>query len=38
VGQAMPVTNLSRELYQLIEAKLDGLHGSNEVLRYFLED
>jgi 3-hydroxyisobutyrate dehydrogenase-like beta-hydroxyacid dehydrogenase len=38
VGQAMPVTNLSREFYQLIEAKLGGLHGSNEVLRYFLED
>jgi 3-hydroxyisobutyrate dehydrogenase-like beta-hydroxyacid dehydrogenase len=38
VGQAMPVTNLSREFYQLIDAKLEGLHGSNEVLRYFLED
>ena len=38
VGQAMPVTSLSREFYQLIDAKLGGLHGSNEVLRYFLED
>lgn len=38
VGQAMPVTNLSRERYQRIETKLGGLHGSNEVLRYFLED
>ena len=38
VTQAMPVTNLARELYQLIDAKLGGLHGSNEVLRYFLED
>ncbi len=38
VGQAMPVTNLSREFYQLIDDKLGGLHGSNEVLRYFLED
>ncbi len=38
VGQAMPVTGLSREFYQLIDAKLGGLHGSNEVLRYFLED
>jgi hypothetical protein len=24
-------------LYQLIDSKLGGLHGSNEVLRYFLE-
>ena len=35
--QAMPVTSLARELYQLIDAKLGGLHGSNEVLRYYLE-
>jgi len=35
--QAMPVTSLARELYQLIDAKLEGLHGSNEVLRYYLE-
>jgi hypothetical protein len=34
----MPLTNLSRELYQLADAKLGGLHGSNEVLRYFLDD
>ncbi len=38
VQQAMPITNLSREFYQLIDAKLGGLHGSNEVLRYFLEE
>jgi 3-hydroxyisobutyrate dehydrogenase-like beta-hydroxyacid dehydrogenase len=37
VRQAMPVTSLARELHQLIEAKLGGLHGSNEVLRYYLE-
>ena len=38
VGQAMPVTSLARELYQLIDSKLGGLHGSNEVLRYYLEE
>lgn len=37
VHQAMPVTALARELYQLIDTKLGGLHGSNEVLRYYLE-
>jgi 3-hydroxyisobutyrate dehydrogenase len=37
VHQAMPVTSLARELYQLIDAKLGGLHGSHEVLRYYLE-
>lgn len=37
VHQAMPLTTLARELYQLIDAKQGGLHGSNEVLRYFLE-
>ncbi len=37
VHQAMPVTSLARELYQLIDAKLGGLRGSNEVLRYYLE-
>jgi 3-hydroxyisobutyrate dehydrogenase-like beta-hydroxyacid dehydrogenase len=37
VHQAMPLTTLSRELYQLIDTKLGGLRGSNEVLRYFLE-
>ena len=36
VHQAMPVTALARELYQLIDSKLGGLHGSNEVLRYYL--
>ena len=29
--QAMAVTSLARELYELIDAKLDDLHGSNEV-------
>jgi 3-hydroxyisobutyrate dehydrogenase-like beta-hydroxyacid dehydrogenase len=38
VHQAMPITSLARELYQLIDGKLGGLHGSNEVLRYYLED
>ena len=38
VHQAMPITNLARELYQLADTKLGGLHGSTEVLRYFLED
>ena len=37
VHQAMPVTGLAREMYQLIDDKLGGLHGSNEVLRYYLE-
>jgi 3-hydroxyisobutyrate dehydrogenase-like beta-hydroxyacid dehydrogenase len=37
VSQAMPVTSLARELYQLIDDKLGGLSGSNEVLRYYLE-
>jgi 3-hydroxyisobutyrate dehydrogenase-like beta-hydroxyacid dehydrogenase len=37
VHQAMPVTALARELYQLIDTKLGGLRGSNEVLRYYLE-
>jgi len=37
VHQAMPVTSLARELYQLIDTKLGGLHGSNEVLRYYLD-
>jgi 3-hydroxyisobutyrate dehydrogenase-like beta-hydroxyacid dehydrogenase len=37
VHQAMPVTSLARELYQLIDAKLGGLQGSSEVLRYYLE-
>lgn len=38
VQQAMPLTNLSREIYQLADTKLGGLHGSTEILRYFLED
>ena len=38
VHQAMPVTSLARELYQLIDTKLGGLRGSNEVLRYYLEN
>ena len=36
VHQAMPVTSLARELYQLIDDKLGPLHGSNEVLRFYL--
>jgi 3-hydroxyisobutyrate dehydrogenase len=38
VQQAMPLTNLSREIYQLADTKLGGLQGSKEILRYFLED
>lgn len=38
VNQAMPVTSLAREFYQLIDTKLGGLNGSNEVIRYYLED
>ena len=37
VHQAMPVTSLARELYQLIDDKLGGLRGSNEVLRFYLD-
>jgi hypothetical protein len=37
VHQAMPVTSLARELSQLIDAKLGGLRGSNEVLRFYLD-
>ena len=37
VHQAMPVTSLARELYQLVDTKLGGLHGSNEVHSYYLE-
>jgi 3-hydroxyisobutyrate dehydrogenase-like beta-hydroxyacid dehydrogenase len=37
VHQAMPVTSLARELYQLIDQKLGGIKGSNEVLRYYVE-
>jgi hypothetical protein len=33
----MGFTSLARELYRLIDTKLGGLHGSNEVLRYDLE-
>jgi len=33
----MPVTSLARELYQLIDDKLGGLRGSNEVLRFYLD-
>ncbi len=38
VDQAMPITSLTREFYQLIDDKLGGLSGSNEVMRYYLED
>jgi hypothetical protein len=33
----MPVTSLARELYQLIDARIGPLRGSNEVLRFYLE-
>ena len=38
VGQSMPMTGLAREFYQLIDDKLGGLSGSNEVLRYYLDE
>lgn len=38
VDQAMPVTALTRELYQMIDAKAGGLSGSDEVIRYVLEN
>ena len=37
VHQAMPVTSLARELYQLIDARIGPLRGSNEVLRFYLD-
>ena len=38
VGQAMPMTGLARELYRLIDDKSGGLGGSDEVLRFLLEN
>ena len=38
VAQAMPITSLAREFYQLIDDKLGGLNGSNEVMRYYLDN
>jgi 3-hydroxyisobutyrate dehydrogenase-like beta-hydroxyacid dehydrogenase len=39
VNQAMPIAALTREFYQLIEDKSDGLEGgSDEVLRFLLEN
>ena len=38
VGQAMPITGLARELYRLIDDKSGGLEGSDEVLRFLLEN
>ena len=38
VGQAMPMTGLARELYRLIDDKSGGLEGSDEVLRFLLEN
>jgi 3-hydroxyisobutyrate dehydrogenase-like beta-hydroxyacid dehydrogenase len=38
VGQAMPMTGLARELYQLIDDKSDDLGGSDEVMRFLLEN
>lgn len=37
VGQSMPLTSLSREIYQLADEKLGGMRGSTHVLRYFLD-
>ena len=38
LGQAMPVTTLTRELYALIDDKMGGLSGSDEVIRYVLDN
>ncbi|MGE3538688.1 MAG: NAD(P)-dependent oxidoreductase [Candidatus Tectimicrobiota bacterium] len=38
VQQAMPVTSLSLELYQLANEKLGGLRTSTEIVRYFLDN
>ena len=37
VKQAMPLTSLAAEVYQLADEKLGGLKHSNEILRFFLE-
>ncbi len=37
VGQAMPVMSLTRELYQLIDARAGGLSGSDEVIRFLFD-
>jgi 3-hydroxyisobutyrate dehydrogenase-like beta-hydroxyacid dehydrogenase len=38
VGQSMPVTGLARELYRLIDDKSGGLEGSDEVMRFLLDN
>ncbi|MCH9671741.1 MAG: NAD(P)-dependent oxidoreductase, partial [Gammaproteobacteria bacterium] len=38
VDQAMPMTALARELYQLANDKMGGLNGSDEVMRYLLDN
>jgi hypothetical protein len=38
VGQAMPMTRLTQAFDQLIDDKLGGLSGSNEVRRYYLDE
>ena len=38
VAQAMPITGLARELYQLMDEKSGGLNGSDEVVRFILEN
>ncbi len=37
VGQAMPITSLAREFYQLADQKTGGLKGSDHVMRYILD-
>ena len=34
----MPITGLARELYRLIDDKSGGLDGSDEVLRFLLDN
>lgn len=37
VHQAMPLTSLCAEIYELADQKLGGLRGSNDVVRFYLE-
>jgi 3-hydroxyisobutyrate dehydrogenase len=36
--QSMPLTSLSREIYQMADEKLGGMPGSTHILKFFLDD
>jgi 3-hydroxyisobutyrate dehydrogenase-like beta-hydroxyacid dehydrogenase len=36
VHQSMPLTSLTRELYQMADAKLGGMQGSTHILKFYL--